>query len=85
MAEGGHPGVESESVYEDIFNVIRLDWLQVPIKSTLGNNNDRLSLSNCSVLSLVQIFYVRYKGDSQTLGGYTFPTPNRPKRVGFRG
>ena len=84
MSKGGDPGIETKSVDQDIFDVIRLDRLQVPIKSSLGDDNDRLSLSNCSVLSSAPCNFTQ-ELDLQILGGYTFPTPSRPKRVGSRG
>jgi len=84
MSEGGDTSIEAESIDKDIFNVIRLDWLQVPIKSSLGDNDDRLSLSDRSVLLSAPYIFTQ-ESDLQILEGYTFPTPNRPKRVGSRG
>lgn len=51
VAEGGDSGVEPESVGEHVLDVVRLDRVQVPVERSLGDDDDRLSLSNLSVLS----------------------------------
>lgn len=46
MSQCRDPGIQTQSIHEDILDVIRLDRLQVPIQSSLGHNDDRLSFTD---------------------------------------
>lgn len=50
VSEGGNPGVQSKLVYEDVLDVVSLDRVEVLVEGTLGDDDDRLSLSDLTVL-----------------------------------
>lgn len=50
VSEGGNPGVQSKLVDEDVLDVVSLDRVEVLVERTLGDDDDRLSLSDLTVL-----------------------------------
>jgi hypothetical protein len=50
VAKGGHPGVETETIDKDFLDVFRLDCLEVAVERSFCDNDDRLSLTDRSVL-----------------------------------
>lgn len=50
VSEGGNPGVQSKLVDEDVLDVVSLDRVEVLVEGTLGDDDDRLSLSDLTVL-----------------------------------
>ena len=50
VSESGNPGVQSKLVDEDVLDVLSLDRVEVLVERTLGDDDDRLSLSDLTVL-----------------------------------
>lgn len=50
MSESGDSSVESESVGENVLDVVSFDGLEVSVESSLSDDNNGLSLSDLSVL-----------------------------------
>ena len=53
VSEGGDPGIQAEPVDEDVLDVFTLDRVEVLVESALGDDDDRLSLSDLTVLRRV--------------------------------
>lgn len=50
VSESGNPGVQSKLVDEDVLDVLSLDRVEVLVEGTLGDDDDRLSLPDLTVL-----------------------------------
>lgn len=52
MAQGSHPRVETKLVDQNLLDVLGLDWVQIFVECTFSDNDNRLSLSDHSVLKV---------------------------------
>ena len=50
VSERGDPRVQSETLSEDVFDVIGADRLQIGIVGAFGHDDDRFALSDFAVL-----------------------------------
>lgn len=50
MAEGGNAGIESQTLAQEVFNVLRFDSLEVAVDRPFRNDDDSLSLSSITML-----------------------------------
>lgn len=50
VAEGGDTSVEAKPVDKNLLDILGLDGLEVPVKSTFGDDDDALALADLAVL-----------------------------------
>ena len=50
MAEGGNPGIESQTISKEIFNIFHFDRFEVAVDRPFRNDDNGLSLSSITML-----------------------------------
>lgn len=50
MAEGGNPGIESQTLTQELFNIFHFDRLEVAVDRPFRNDDNSLSLSSITML-----------------------------------
>lgn len=50
MAEGGNAGIESQTLAQEVFNVLRFDSFEIAVDRPFRNDDDSLSFSSITML-----------------------------------
>ena len=77
MSKGGNASVEPEAVGEDVLDMVGVNRLELRVVRAFGDDDDRLTLPDISVLHLCMGTYMRRKYDRDVRSGSSC-TSRRP-------